>query len=193
MIYSRVVMGIAVLALAVLRPAGYAPAMVALMALGLVSDIADGIVARRLGISTERLRRLDSSVDQVFWMMVIAGVIYTALPFFIAYKVPLALLALLEALTYVVSYVRFGREVATHTIGAKVWTLVMFAFLVQLTLTGGGIWLLWACVATGVASRMEILLILLVLRQWTNDVPSLRHALQLRSGKAISRNKWFNG
>jgi CDP-diacylglycerol--glycerol-3-phosphate 3-phosphatidyltransferase len=49
------------------------------------------------------------------------------------------------------------------------------------------------CFYIGIASRIEILAILLVLKEWTNDVPSIYHALQLRKGKAIKRNTLFNG
>jgi hypothetical protein len=34
---------------------------------------------------------------------------------------------------------------------------------------------------------------LFILRKWTNDVPSLFQAVLLRQGKAIKRNKMFNG
>jgi CDP-diacylglycerol--glycerol-3-phosphate 3-phosphatidyltransferase len=34
---------------------------------------------------------------------------------------------------------------------------------------------------------------LLVLKKWTADVPSFYHAIQLRKGKEIKRNKYFNG
>ncbi|RYF19418.1 MAG: CDP-alcohol phosphatidyltransferase family protein, partial [Flavobacteriales bacterium] len=39
-----------------------------LMFLGLMSDIFDGIIARKQQISTEKMRRLDSQTDLVFWL-----------------------------------------------------------------------------------------------------------------------------
>lgn len=41
-----------------------------LMFLGLLSDIFDGIIARKQNISTEKLRRMDSQVDMVFWLSI---------------------------------------------------------------------------------------------------------------------------
>ena len=40
---------------------------------------------------------------------------------------------------------------------------------------------------------IEIIAILLVIKDWTNDVPSLYHAIILRQVKKIMRNKFFNG
>jgi CDP-diacylglycerol--glycerol-3-phosphate 3-phosphatidyltransferase len=45
----------------------------------------------------------------------------------------------------------------------------------------------------GILTRVEVIAILLVLKEWTNDVPTLYHAVRLRQNKLIRRNKFFNG
>jgi CDP-diacylglycerol--glycerol-3-phosphate 3-phosphatidyltransferase len=40
--------------------------MLTLMYFGLLTDIFDGIIARKVGVSSEKLRRLDSQTDLVF-------------------------------------------------------------------------------------------------------------------------------
>ncbi|WP_374164563.1 hypothetical protein [Arcticibacter sp. MXS-1] len=45
----------------------------------------------------------------------------------------------------------------------------------------------------GIVSRIENLAILLLLKSWESDIPSVVHALQRRRGKDIKRNKLFNG
>lgn len=166
--------------------------IVVLISLGLLSDIFDGIIARKLGLSTERLRRLDSSIDQVFWITVIVSAIKMAPSFFAARIMEVALVVLAELAAYGISYFRFGKEVATHAIASKIWTLILFATMVELILTGSS-FLFLTCIITGIASRLEIIAILLLLRQWTNDVPSVYHAIRIRQGKPIKRNKLFNG
>jgi CDP-diacylglycerol--glycerol-3-phosphate 3-phosphatidyltransferase len=49
------------------------------------------------------------------------------------------------------------------------------------------------CFYVGMISRLEIIAILFLLRRWTNDVPSVYHAVLLRKGKEIKRHKLFNG
>ena len=91
-----------------------------------------------------------------------------------------------------VCYLRFKKEIATHTIGAKFWTLFVVATLIELMVTGDSGWLFIITFWLGMLTRLEILLIIQVLPRWTNDVPSIYHAIQLRKGKEIKRNKLFN-
>jgi len=193
LIYSRLLAGAIVLALALSAWPHRTSVSVALIIYALVSDIADGIIARRLHISDTRLRRLDSGVDQVFWLLVIGAAMITAPAFFKTNWKPIVLVLALEAVIYATSYLRFGKEVATHSISAKVWTLLLCAMLIQVISIGTSGWLFLCCVITGVLSRLEILAILLLLKKWENDVPSVYHAIQLRRGSAIKRSKWFNG
>jgi CDP-diacylglycerol--glycerol-3-phosphate 3-phosphatidyltransferase len=193
LIYLRLLLGGLVLLLAVAQPPGFGGWAVALTAAGLVSDVLDGIVARHLGVSTEKLRRLDSAVDQLFWVLVAVAAFVAYPGFFRHHGWPLAGLLGLEAATYVLSYLRFGREVATHSLGAKLWTLTIFATLAEVLLTGDSRWAFRSCLLVGVVSRLEILGILSVLPGWTNDVPTLYHALRLRRGLPIRRHRLLNG
>lgn len=106
---------------------------------------------------------------------------------------PLIVLLSMEGLTYLVSFMKFKKEVATHTIGAKIWTLSVFATLVQLILQCDAGIIFQICFWLGMITRLEIVLILLVLKRWTTDVPTLKHAFQARKGKTIRRHKMFNG
>ncbi|UOQ50772.1 CDP-alcohol phosphatidyltransferase family protein [Hymenobacter cellulosivorans] len=164
-----------------------------LVVLGLLSDIFDGIIARRLGVATAKLRRLDSSVDTIFWLCVVAGVVRFCPRFLPNNAGWIGVVLGLEALTYGVSYARFRKEIALHTLGAKLWTLLLTAMLLQLLLTGQTGWLFGACVALGIVSRLEILGIVCILRSWAADIPTLYHALQLRRGQPIRRHPLFNG
>src|SRR4051812_25331923 len=56
----------------------YGPAFVGCLVGALLSDVFDGILARRMGIATAFLRRLDSAADIVFYLAVLwsAAVVY---------------------------------------------------------------------------------------------------------------------
>jgi CDP-diacylglycerol--glycerol-3-phosphate 3-phosphatidyltransferase len=166
---------------------------VVLFTTGLLTDIFDGIIARRLNVSSEKLRRLDSSIDQVFFILVAAATYIQCKAFFHNNFVLLAILLGTEALTYVVSFVKFKKEVATHAISSKIWTLILFATLIQIMVACKAPVLFQWCFYVGMISRLEIIAILLLLRRWTNDVPSVYHAILLRKGKEIKRHKLFNG
>jgi CDP-diacylglycerol--glycerol-3-phosphate 3-phosphatidyltransferase len=193
LILFRLLAGILIVLFSVIQIPFYKIIIIVLLTLGLLSDVFDGIIARRLGISTVTLRRMDSTVDVIFFLLVAVGTYILCPSFFITNKISLIILIGTEALTYVVSFIRFKKEIATHSIGAKIWTLFLFATLTEVILHCEAPVLFSLCFWIGMLTRLEIIVIVLLLKQWTNDVPSLYHALQLRNGKDIKRNKMFNG
>jgi phosphatidylglycerophosphate synthase len=193
LIYLRIFIGVTLLILSLLHVPHYNIIAVVLFSAGLLSDIFDGIIARHLNISSEKLRRMDSSADQVFFILTVAATFITCPDFFYNHYIMLTVLFGTELLTYVLCFIKFRKEVATHAILSKLWTLVMFATLIQIMTTCSSGLLFNICFYVGMISRFEIIGILLLLRQWTNDVPSLYHAVLLRQGKPIKRHKLFNG
>ena len=193
LMYARLLLGVVLLALAGLGVPHFAALAVALVTAGLLTDVFDGIIARQLGVSTEKLRRLDSTIDQFFWAAVV-GAAWLACPaFFAQHAAKLLLLLALEGVTYALCYLKFRKEIATHSWAAKAWVLVSFAALVQIICTCESGALFQISFYLGVLSRLEIGAIILLLRRWTNDVPTAWHAIQLRQGKPIKRHKLFNG
>jgi phosphatidylglycerophosphate synthase len=193
LIYSRLFLGILIVILSLKHIENYNLIAVVLLTIGLLTDIFDGIIARKLNISTQTLRRLDSSVDQVFFIGFAIATYIQCPDFFKNHAMKLGVLIGIECLTYVVSYIKFRKEIATHSLGAKFWTLILFATLIQIILTCKSSVLFEVCFWIGIITRLEIISIILTLKSWTNDVPSIYHALQLRKGKEIKRNKMFNG
>lgn len=158
-----------------------------------MSDIFEGIIARRLGISTAKLRRMDSTVDQFFWLAVVASCYIIAPEFFKSNLIQILVLIGLEAACYVISFVKFRKEVATHAISSKIWTLILFATLIQIIAVTHSVILFNTCLYVGIITRIEIISIFLIIKNWTNDVPSVYHAVLIRKGKSIKRHKLFNG
>lgn len=193
LIYLRLLIGFAIILLSVFQVANYPFLAITLLSVGLLTDVFDGIIARRLNISSEKLRRLDSSVDQVFFISVAMATYIQCPDFFKTNLVKLIILVAFEVSTYLVSYLKFKREIATHSIGAKIWTLILFATLVEVMVHCQSVVLFELCLWVGLVTRLEILAIVFTLKKWTNDVPTIYHAVQLRQGKEIKRNKLFNG
>ncbi|MFT3824014.1 MAG: CDP-alcohol phosphatidyltransferase family protein [Chitinophagaceae bacterium] len=193
LIFSRLFIGLVIILLSIAQPNHYKILAITLLTIGLLTDIFDGIIARQLNISTQKLRRLDSTIDQAFFISV-AIATYIACPdFFRTNALKLIILLSFEGLTYLVSFIKFRKEIATHSIGAKIWTLILFATLVQIILQCQSVILFNICFWTGLLTRLEIIAIILVLKKWTNDVPSFYHSLKLRQNKPIKRHKLFNG
>lgn len=193
LVYSRIVAAAIILLLCWFDKPEYRYWVIGLVVYGVVSDFFDGFIARRIGVSAEKLRRLDSSIDQVFWLSIVLGSYWLAPEFYKNNWAQIVVLVGLEVIAYVISFARFGKEVATHAIASKFWVLTMLIFFIDLILHSDATWSFQLCFWVGVITRLEIIGILLLLKEWVNDVPSIYHALQLRKGKTIKRNKIFNG
>ena len=193
LIYTRLILGVVIITLSIVKSAHYQAFIVSLLTIGLLSDIFDGIIARRIGVSTQKLRRLDSTIDQIFFLSVAVSAYIICPDFFTSHHVLLIVLLAFEAATYGISFIKFRKEIATHSIGAKEWTLLLVATLIQIILQCDSGVLFQFCFWIGILTRIEIIAIILVLRKWTNDVPTIYHAVRLRKNLEIKRNKLFNG
>lgn len=156
------------------------------LAAGFVSDVYDGIVARRFGVATAGLRRLDSAVDTVF---------YLAAAFCIWKLHPSAILShrwlilgVIGTLVigHAVEIAKFGREASYHAWLAKAWGVALFSALVFLFVAGDD-WLLTIALWIGIASHVENLLITLSLDDCRSDVKSIFHVLRSSRSQAANR------
>src|SRR5690606_22220480 len=193
LIFSRLVIGLAIILFSNLHIDHYKTIAIILLTIGLLTDIFDGIIARQLNISTPKLRRLDSTIDQLFFISVAIATYIQCSDFFKEHILKLTILIGAEALTYLICFIKFRKEIATHAIGAIIGPLAVLATLMQIILQCQASGLFNICFWGGLATRLEIIAIILTLKKWTNDVPTVYHALKLRQNKEINRHKMFNG
>ena len=192
LIISRLIFGFVVIGLALVMPQHYKIWIVTLLFLGLLSDVFDGIIARKLGIATEKLRIWDSNVDMIFWLCVVGSIFYLNFTFIKENYILILIIFCLEAIAYLISFVKFKRTIATHSILAKFWTLTLLGFLIDLALHGTSHWWFYICIGLGIISRLEIILIILKLNKWTTDVPSILAVSKLNNGLPVKKWKLFN-
>ena len=84
--------------------------------------------------------------------------------FFSDNKIKLLVLLSVEATTYIISYIKFKKEIATHSIGAKIWTLILFATLIDIMFHCQSTILFAWCFWIGIITRVEIISIVLILK-----------------------------
>jgi CDP-diacylglycerol--glycerol-3-phosphate 3-phosphatidyltransferase len=191
LIYSRLFLGMAILASSVFQISNLLS--IVLFITGMLTDVVDGILARQLNVSTKHLRRLDSTIDQFFFLFVALAIFIQSPQFFYQNKIKILILISAEFLAYAICFVKFKKEIATHSILSKGWALLLFATLLQIMITKNSTILFEFCFYVGIITRIEIMVIVLILRTWINDVPGIYQAILLRKGKPIRRNKLLNG
>lgn len=146
----------------------------------LLSDIFDGKIARRLGIATPNLRRLDSIADSIFYAAATYCLWLLHPEIIIGNLLPLLLLLALELARYVVDFIKFKKEASYHMWSSKLWGLFLFAgFFSALVFDATG-WPVYLAIYGGLLADCEGLLISFILPHWKNDVPTFVHALRIR-------------
>ncbi|WP_405377880.1 CDP-alcohol phosphatidyltransferase family protein [Nonlabens sp. Asnod3-A02] len=167
--------------------------IVVLMYLGLISDILDGIVARKQGVSSTSLRRMDSQTDMVFWLS-IGFATWILYPQLIANNyVSIYVILAMEVACYVISLVKFKKETCTHAFLSKLWGITLLvAFTSLIGFNHSGIPFALAIVM-GLISHIDRILITIILPKWTHDIPSAYHAYLIRKGIDFKRNDLLNG
>ena len=192
LIISRLIIGFICLGLTFYQYKFTNELIVTLTIIGLLTDVFDGIIARKLNVASKKLRIWDSNVDMAFWMCVIFSIFYLNFNFVKMNLIPILVIVSLELLAYVLSFIKFKKTIATHSILAKFWTLTLLGFLIELALTSTSFYLFYFCIILGVISRMEIITIILKLKNWTTDVPSIFSVPNINKGLPIKKNKLFN-
>lgn len=187
LIYSRILLAVVFAILSFIEFSHRDWILVFLICLGLITDVFDGIIARKLNISSERLRILDSNVDQFFWIVILITVFYSNFTFVKHNYLYLLIILFLETSTYAISFLKFGKTIATHSLLAKLWTVSLLIFLIDLILNNTSTWLFYICFGIGFISRIEIILIIGFLEKWVTDIPSIWVVAKVNCGEEIKK------
>ena len=148
--------------------------------LGFLSDVFDGVIARKLGIATPNLRRFDSIADTVFYLGATFAVWHLSPRVILEHSRALFLLGALELGRYAFDLAKFGREASYHMWSSKVWGIVLFfSFFGILVYRYTGA-LAAMPLYVGIVADVEGLAISIVLTEWKSDVPSIFHVLKSR-------------
>ena len=147
---------------------------------GPVSDIFDGVLARRFGTATPKLRIADTVVDIAFYIFVLIAVGMVNWPAIRGSIWLIAAVITLECARLVVDLAKFGCIASYHTYTAKIWGMLLMVAVGVLLCFRSGVWLLTVALIWGIVSELEGLAFSLILREWVHDVKSLPRALAIR-------------
>lgn len=175
----RALLGPVVLVLAICHPDKHL--FGACLILAFLSDVFDGIIARRLGIATANLRRLDSIADTAFYVCATIAVWKLYPSVIMEHKAALVVLVALELARYAFDLMKFRREASYHMWSSKAWGICLFLGFFSL-LAGGQDGILPAlAIYAGIVADLDGLAISIILSEWRTDVPSVGHAIRYRA------------
>jgi phosphatidylglycerophosphate synthase len=154
--------------------------LAAMVVAALVSDIFDGVLARRWGCDTAGVRLFDSMADTVFYLCVAVALWIGQPGVWRHYAGLLIPLLALEALRFGLDFAKFGKPASYHSYLAKGWGLTMALGVVAVFWLRHSSSLLSFALALGIACNLEGLAMSVILPVWRKDVKTLRAAWQLR-------------
>lgn len=149
-----------------------------------LSDIFDGVIARRLGISTARLRKADSWADVCLYLCVGVSAYLVHPEVVVAFKYPLSMVAGVQLLWWIVNLAKYGQPASYHTYSAKAWGVTLFIATIALFGFNYGGVTLGLAIAVGIIHTLEEIAMTFILETWTHDVLSIIHAIRLHRAKS---------
>lgn len=192
LLYSRLVFVFIILALTFLDSPNSRLIVLLLMYIGIIGDIFDGIIARKLNISNEKFRLLDTVFDLFFYFSILFFIFTINRQTITNNKLLILIIITLEALMYLISMSRFGKLPSPHAILSKFWGLYLIIEFTLLIIGVTGNHFRIALIL-GIIVHIDRVLIYVLLRHWDHDIPSAYHAFLCRQGKPIKRKNIFNG
>ncbi|BAY18930.1 CDP-alcohol phosphatidyltransferase [Anabaenopsis circularis NIES-21] len=145
-----------------------------------LSDIFDGIIARRLGVSNAKLRQADSWADTCLFSCIFLSAWLGYRDILIAYRLPLLMVIFAQIVWWIVNLIKYGKPASYHTYSAKFWGITLFIAIVALFGFNYADITLWLTCIAGTIYSIEEVAMTLILPVWTHDVLSIFHALKIR-------------
>ncbi|BAT56630.1 CDP-diacylglycerol--glycerol-3-phosphate 3-phosphatidyltransferase (plasmid) [Nostoc sp. NIES-3756] len=147
--------------------------------IAVLSDIFDGIIARRLKVSTAQLRQADSWADICLYLCVAISTWLVYPQVIIDFRVPLLSAIAIQLILFAISLIKFQKFPSFHTYTAKAWGLALLAATVGL-FGFGYVNTLWFAIALCWINSLEEIAMTLLLPTWQCDILSIFHVVELR-------------
>jgi phosphatidylglycerophosphate synthase len=146
----------------------------------LVSDIYDGVLARRWRCDTAGVRLFDSMADTVFYLCTAIALWVSEPRLWRSYGGLLIVLLGMEAARFAFDLVKFGRPASYHSYLAKLWGLVMAAGVIAVFALDRSNVLVPVALVLGILCNVEGLAMSAALPVWRKDVKTLAAAWRIR-------------
>jgi CDP-diacylglycerol--glycerol-3-phosphate 3-phosphatidyltransferase len=151
-----------------------------ILVIATLSDIYDGILARRLGVATPALRRYDSITDLIFYLFILDVVWKLNRTLLIQNWPWLTSILVSEAAVILLCFAKFGKYPSTHSYLAKCFGLCLLAALIAVLVFKAGSWTIISLAIIALITNTEILAIHLLMSEAPVDVKSVFNLPRVR-------------
>jgi phosphatidylglycerophosphate synthase len=170
LIYSRLAMTAYLVLTSICKPLQNPVVISIILIAAILTDIFDGVAARKFKCDSVHLRQLDSKVDTVFWLALMYVLLVIRTDFMHNHAVELFILLASEVLIQLIGYFKFNSSLALHTYGAKIWALLITFTVLQLLLGFNADALFYIMFVWGIIAQTEVILIIFKMKIFKVDV-----------------------
>jgi len=149
-----------------------------LLVVSLISDIADGLIARGLKVTSKIGALLDSTADILVSIIATFAVFRFRSDFVSEHYVPVLVVIALYGLSVTIAFFRYGRLSSFHTIACRVAAYAQGIFVVLLLFRGYEPGLFYLMIGISALAYIEELALLWLLPTWSTDVGGLYWVLR---------------
>lgn len=153
-----------------------------LLVAALVSDMADGVIARMNGWQSPLGAKLDSLGDMLVVFAALAGIGAFHPEVYRDHWPGLAAFLGAGLAEYLLSFWRYGRLSSFHTLLSKAAGTLLAIFLAVLFVEGFQPWLFYLAIGLGVLASLEEMLLIALLPQWRANIRGAWWLLRERRG-----------
>jgi CDP-diacylglycerol---glycerol-3-phosphate 3-phosphatidyltransferase len=133
-----------------------------ILVVGTLSDIFDGILARRFGVATPALRRYDSITDVIYYLFILTALWCLCHGVVVQSLWAIILILFTEACVIIICLVKFGKLPATHSWLAKFYGLCLLFCLIALLAFNTNKWTVIGLAIVALVTNFEIMAMHLV-------------------------------
>jgi phosphatidylglycerophosphate synthase len=140
---------------------------------GTLSDIFDGILARRFGVATPALRRYDSITDVIYYLFILGTLWRLNHTVIVQNLWAITVLLFTEVVAVLVCALKFRKYPATHSWLAKFYGLCLLGCLIALLAFDAGSWAIIMLAIVALVTNSEIIAMHLIADKPPVDVRSI--------------------
>jgi len=149
---------------------GYQMAFTWVLVVALLTDVADGWIARGFGLQSRLGARLDTVGDSLIWYAALAGLIAFQRDVLAMHAGLIGAVVCFWILESVLAWLRYRRLSSFHTYLSKAAGVLLSVWIGVLFVLGHQPWLLGVAAALSILANLEEMLLIGLLPQWRSDV-----------------------
>lgn len=153
------------------------------LVINLLTDVADGYIARRFNMTTEFGARLDSIADILTYLLAFAGIYAFKLNDFMPHIISFLIFVALNVVSILLSLIKFGRFPSFHLYSTKSGGYIQGAFFIFLFTIGFITPFYYFMIAWGILAALEHISIQLIIPQMRSNVKGLYWVLKEKENK----------